>query len=231
MREQHNQLKTLLELDYDPVGVCGRSHHAHASGGTVAAPACTFWRSAERVSVIANAADHAGCRVGAHVMGFHANTEDQRALEGLVRTMDDVSYLDAAEASSIPRLPEHAAWHYAPLAELDSPPDLVVLWLKAQQMMLVYEALGGAHWKHRKKLQVTGRPACGALALAYQSRQPVVSFGCAGMRIFTEIPDHYLLFVVPGARLHELCVSLAETVSANMAMQMFYRNHKDAIPR
>ncbi|MHB1950327.1 MAG: DUF169 domain-containing protein [Acidiferrobacteraceae bacterium] len=226
-REQHDQLHQLLALDHEPVGVRGVAAPPHPTGKVSAAPACTLWREGAGAPITADAARHSGCRVGSHVMGFPVNSVDQRELERIACTMVDVSYLDPDEVSLIPRLPEHAAWRYAALADMESAPDLVVLWLKPGQMMLINEALGGAHWKYPKGIRITGRPACAALACAYESGEPVMSFGCTGMRTFTGIPDHYLLFVVPGARVEALCSALAHTVSANRAMRMFYDEHKE----
>ena len=188
--------------------------------------ACSFWRRAETTSFTADATAHINCKVGAHVMGFSLEGEDMQALGALVQTMTGVSYIMPEEVPALPRLPEHTAWRYTPLRESASTPELVLLWIDGRQVMLIQEALGSAHWKSGKGLRTTGRPACGALALAYHHAEAVLSFGCAGMRTFTEIPDHYMLCVVPGELVEGLCRGLEQTAQSNAAVQCVYDKQK-----
>jgi len=225
--EQHNQLKTLLRLAYDPVGVSGASDSDPITAGLAPAPsACSFWRRAETTSFTADAKSHTNCKVGAHVMGFSLAGEDMQALGALVQTMTGVSYIMPEEVPALPRLPEHKAWHYTSLHAAASLPELVLLWVDGRQVMLIQEAMGSAHWKSGKGLRTTGRPACGALALAYQNAEAVVSFGCAGMRTFTEIPDRYMLMVVPGELVEGLCRGLEQTAKSNACVQSVYDKQK-----
>jgi uncharacterized protein (DUF169 family) len=225
--EQHNLFKTLLGLAYDPVGVSGASDSDPVTAGLVPAPsACSFWRRAETSRFTADAKSHSNCKVGAHVMGFSLEGEDRQALGALVQTMTGVSYIMPEEVAALPRLPEHKAWHYTPLSMASATPELVLLWIDGRQVMLVQEAMGNAHWKSGKGLRTTGRPACGALALAYHHAEAVLSFGCAGMRTFTEIPDHYMLLVVPGEAVEGLCRALAQTAKSNAAVQCVYDKQK-----
>ena len=228
--EQHNQLKKLLQLAYDPVGVSGVSDSDPVTAGLAPAPsACSFWRRAETARFTADAKSHTNCKVGAHVMGFSLAGEDMQALGELVQTMTGVSYIMPEEVSALPRLPEHKAWHYTPLAAALAQPELVLIWVEGRQVMLIQEAMGSAHWKSGKGLRTTGRPACGALALAYQHAEAVLSFGCAGMRTFTQIPDHFMLLVLPGETVAGLCRSLEQTTQSNAAVQCVYDKQKTLI--
>ncbi len=225
--EQHHQLKTLLRLAYDPVGVSGASDSDPITKGLAPAPsACSFWRRAETASFTADAKSHTNCKVGAHVMGFSLAGEDMQALGALVQTMTGVSYIQPEEVPALPRLPEHKAWRYTSLSAASSTPELVLLWIDGRQVMLVQEAMGSAHWKSGKGLRTTGRPACGALALAYHHAEAVLSFGCAGMRTFTEIPEHYMLFVMPGELIEGLCSGLEQTAKSNACVQGVYDKQK-----
>jgi len=227
--EQHHQLKILLGLGYDPVGVSGASDSDPITANLTPAPsACSFWRRAETARFTADTASHMNCKVGAHVMGFSLDEQDMRALGELVQTMTGVAYIAAEEVPALPRLPEHKAWHYTPLRAASSTPELVLMWIDGRQVMLIQEAMGSAHWKSGKGLRTTGRPACGALALAYHHAEAVLSFGCAGMRTFTEIPDHYMLLVVPGESVEGLCRGLEQTAQSNAAVQCVYDKQKTA---
>ncbi len=225
--EQYNQLKKLLQLAYDPIGISSASNSDPISAGLAPAPsACRFWRRAETASFTADAASHNNCKVGAHVMGFSLAGEDMQALGALVQTMTGVSYIMPEEVPALPRLPEHNAWHYTPLSAALATPELVLLWIDGRQVMLIQEAMGSAHWKSGKGLRTTGRPACGALALAYHHAEAVLSFGCAGMRTFTEIPDGLMLLVVPGESVEGLCLALGQTAKSNAAVQCVYDKQK-----
>jgi uncharacterized protein (DUF169 family) len=225
--EQHHQLKNLLRLAYDPVGVSGAGDSEPISAGLAPAPsACRFWRRAETARFTADAAAHIHCKVGAHVMGFSLGEQDMQALGTLVQTMTGVAYIMPEEVPALPRLPEHQAWHYTPLSAATATPELVLLWIDGRQVMLIQEAMGSAHWKSGKGLRTTGRPACGALALAYQHAEAVLSFGCAGMRSFTEIPDQFMLLVVPGEAVAGLCRGLEQTAQSNAAVQCLYDRQK-----
>jgi uncharacterized protein (DUF169 family) len=159
-------------------------------------------------------------------MGFSLGEQDMQALGALVQTMTGIAYIAPEEVPALPRLPEHKAWHYTPLSAAPSTPELVLMWVDGRQVMLVQEAMGSAHWKSGKGLRTTGRPACGALALAYHHAEAVLSFGCAGMRTFTEIPDHYMLLVVPGESVEGLCRGLEQTAQSNAAVQCVYDKQK-----
>jgi uncharacterized protein (DUF169 family) len=225
--EQHHQLKTLLQLTHDPVGVSGASDSDPITAGLAPAPsACRLWRRAETARFTADAKSHTNCKVGAHVMGFSLAGEDMQALGALVQTMTGVSYIMPEEVPALPRLPEHQAWHYTPLSAASATPELVLIWIDGRQVMLIQEAMGSAHWKSGKGLRTTGRPACGALALAYQHAEAVLSFGCAGMRTFTEIPDGFMLLVVPGEAVAGLCHGLEQTAKSNAAVQCVYDKQK-----
>ena len=227
LAEQHHQLKTLLQLAYDPVGVSGTGDSSPITSGLAPAPsACSFWRRAETARFTADAKSHMNCKVGAHVMGYSLAGEDMQALGALVQTMTGVSYIMPDEVPALPRLPEHKAWHYTPLSAAASDPELVLLWIDGRQVMLLQEAMGSAHWKSGKGLRTTGRPACGALALAYHHAEAVLSFGCAGMRTFTEIPDGLMLLVLPGELVDGLCRALEQTMKSNTAVQCVYDKQK-----
>lgn len=102
----------------------------------------------------------------------------------------------------------------------------MLLWIDGRQVMLIQEAMGNAHWRSGKGLRTTGRLACGALALAYHHAEAVLSFGSTGMRTFTEIPNGFMLLVVPGESVEGLCRGLEQTAQSNAAMQSVYDKQK-----
>lgn len=226
--QQAKILKDRLGLGYEPIGLSAITHNESVAGaGKCTAPsACSLWRKAEQQGLIADAAAHNNCKIGAHVMGFSLDAADGRELGALVEILASVSYIEPDEAAALPRMPESKAWRYAPLQSKEEIPELVLLWLDARQTMLLQEAMGSADWVHDRRFRTTGRPACGALPLAYHTERPVLSFGCAGMRTFTEIPDSHMLMVIPGKLLEGMCAGLERAHQSNQAVQSVYDQQK-----
>jgi uncharacterized protein (DUF169 family) len=229
--ESAASLSDLLALDHPPVGL---SFVTQAPDGMAVAEhavpsSCTFWREAERGVFYAPAAQHFNCPVGAMVMGFTLPEDVTTQLGGFVQSMCDAQYLEMAEAEKIPSVGSNAAGIvYGPLGDVPGEPDLVLLWLTPGQAMIFNEAAGTASWTEAP-MEVSGRPGCTALALAAKNDQPRLSLGCAGMRVFTEIPDDRVLAVLPGSGVTGFVAALQGVVESNSRMRTFYAGHKAAI--
>ena len=191
--------------------------------------ACGFWRRAEDGVFFAAAPQHYNCAVGSMVMGFDLPANVATELGGLVETMGSWSYLEADEAANIPTVQRPSAGIvYGPLEEFPLDPAVVLMWLTPRQAMLFNEAIGAANWATPVG-RVVGRPACAAIPLALRDSRPTQSFGCAGMRTFTGMPDDKMLGVVPGEQLREFVDGLGVIAGANARMQDFYDERKAAV--
>lgn len=221
-------VRSLLNLDVAPVALtfaseppAGVPQTTHTSPST-----CGFWRHAEKSTFYATAEQHHNCQIGAMVMGFELPPEIMDQIGGLVGTMCGHSYLSPEEGDKIPSVGGGAhGILYGPLAEFPADPDLVLLWLTPSQAMIYYEAIGAASWA-AEPTRIGGRPACAALPMALQSSRPTLSFGCMGMRTFTEISDDRMLAVVPGGKLGQFVDALRVTASANQTMESYYQGRK-----
>ncbi|AKH83953.1 hypothetical protein AA958_19140 [Streptomyces sp. CNQ-509] len=211
----------LTFTDAPPEGVAGPAHAVTS--------ACAFWRMAEQGVFYAPAEAHDNCPIGAMVMGFPLTEPLKAQLGELVTSMCDCTYLSPEEGDKIPGIEASAAGIlYGPLADLPTAPQVVLFWLTPRQAMLYNEAAGTANWANTNILS-TGRPACAALPSAISSGSPTISWGCIGMRTFTDIPDDRLLAAVPGARLDAFLDDLERTVAANQTMKTFYEGKKAAL--
>jgi uncharacterized protein (DUF169 family) len=94
--------------------------------------------------------------------------------------------------------------------------------------MIWNEACGEARWQRGIPAPVTGRPACAALPAGIGQRRSVLSFGCIGMRTFTDVSGDRMLAVVPGSLLVEFAEKLWVMRSTNDAMQSFYKGRLSA---
>lgn len=225
------RLSTALGLSIGPIALTFTDNPPDgiASPSRVVPSACGFWRLAEQGVFYAPAEAHDNCPVGAMVMGFPLSDTLRTQLGELVTSMCECMYLSSDEGDKIPAVaPSAAGILYGPLADLPTDPQVVLFWLTPHQAMLFNEASGTASWAQGSILS-TGRPACAAVPSALSASAPVISWGCAGMRTFTEIPDDRLLAAVPGTRLESFLDDLDRVVASNDTMRTFYEGRKASL--
>jgi len=229
VRTMAHDFTTSLELDTPPIALapCDRAPAGVTPFEGSVPSACTFWRRAETAVFYATAAQHFGCPIGALVMGFALPAPVEGELKRLVGLMVEGGYLKEREPARIPALPvKSAGVVYGPLAQFPIDPAFVVLWLTPRQGMLLAEASGTTYWTHGSDAGLLGRPACAALPVAATRSAATVSFGCTGMRTFTEVADDRLLAVIPGREAPAVATALTGTLEANRMMQAFYESRK-----
>lgn len=228
-RDLSARLVQALGLNTPPIGLCFVSEKpAEISNFEESVPsACTLWRRAEKGVFFAAPDRHFNCPIGAMTMGFELPDEVKANLMGAVGMMCSNQYIAADEPAHIPGIQKaKSGIVYGPLADLPAAADLVVMWLSPRQLMFFNEASGNCSWSSSSSSKVFGRPACGALPVAFAESQPAISAGCLGMRTFTEISDDRLLGVVPGSALGSFCEAVDRTIAANAAMQTYYTGQK-----
>jgi uncharacterized protein (DUF169 family) len=112
---------------------------------------------------------------------------------------------------------------YGPLDAFPLDADAVVCWLSPMQAMIWNEVCSEARWDRDVSAPVTGRPACAALPAGSNQNRPILSFGCMGMRTFTDVAVDRMLATIPGTLLAEFAAKLQAMRSANDTMQSFYK--------
>jgi uncharacterized protein (DUF169 family) len=229
VRDMATKLTATLGLDTRPIALAladAPPAGVRTFEGTVPS-ACTFWRRAESAVFYATAAQHFRCPVAAMVMGFEMPDDAKAELMGLVGVMVEGGYLGADEATRIPTLPRpRAGVVYGPLQDFPIEPDAIVLWLTPRQAMLMSEASGACHWMGSTPAATLGRPACAAIPTAVSRGAVTASFGCIGMRTYTDIADDHMLAVVPASAATQLAATLVDIVAANHAMAEFHEARK-----
>jgi uncharacterized protein (DUF169 family) len=147
---------------------------------------------------------------------------------GLVEQMCSCGYITGDEPAHLPTVrSEKNGIVYGPLVDFPIPADVVLLWLTPRQAMIFQEASESARWSSAGPSgRILGRPGCAALPVSLDLSKPMLSFGCAGMRTFTEISDELVLGAIPGSELTRFTSGLAATVQANQAMQNYYAGRK-----
>ena len=127
--------------------------------------------------------------------------------------MADIGYMKTDEAPSIPRLPETPAFVYdAPLGKAVVAPDVVIAGGRPASLMRLQEAAARAG--ATSSLPLVGRPTCMALPAA-MAHGTVMSGGCIGNRVYTDLGDDELYLMIPGARLADIVRELGVIAKAN----------------
>ena len=139
-------------------------------GRTGPVPAgCVFWTKAVDRTFSTVASDHANCSVGTLVHGFAGL--DEVAGNSDVAALVQSGWVTPEQIPDIPTVRERpGSVTYGPLAEASGTPDVVLIRIKADQLMLMAEAVPG--------LQIGGKPQCRVVAIAKEQGQVAASLGC-----------------------------------------------------
>jgi uncharacterized protein (DUF169 family) len=232
-REIAARLQQALQLVWPPVAVCFEDRPPQDVPRVAAAgpSGCSYWkRAAEGESFYTLAADHYHCPIGAHTHNIELPEEHSSERSGLLQTMYELGYLRPDEVADIPRrrAPFNVAV-YAPLATAARRPDVVLFRGNCRQMMILAEAAQGAGV--RSAAAMMGRPTCAAIGHVLHSGQAVVSLGCIGNRVYTQLADDELYVVLPGEGLEAVAAVLDRLVEANRQLEDYHRARIAAVSR
>jgi uncharacterized protein (DUF169 family) len=191
---------------------------------------CGFWRRAAQGHVFYTVpADHYHCAIGSYTHRFSPPPEQRAAFEQTVGLMVASGYLRPEELSQILQLPHTpGVVVYAPLGATPVAPDVVLLAGRPGRLMLVCEAaqrVGAA-----APLPLLGRPTCMALPAAL-AQGTVMSLGCIGNRIYTDLGEDELYVAIPGQALPRVVDALAEVVAANTQLADYHRQRRQQLAR
>jgi uncharacterized protein (DUF169 family) len=202
-------------VDTPPEGV--RRHQGTPPSG------CTFWKlAASSEPFYAEASAHLGCALGAYTHGAELSAENMQELSSLIGTMVGVSYLKQEEVPHVPKRTAPLRYVvYGPLGKIPVAPDVVLVRGNARQLMVLTEA--GRAAGHLNATPTMGRPACAMIPQCIASNEMLVSLGCTGNRVYTEIADDEGYVSIAGPVLATTMERLATIVTANEAIEAFHR--------
>lgn len=175
---------------------------------------CSFWRlAAQGRTFYTVPADHFNCAIGSYTHNMPLPPERGQELEQTLDLMTGIGYIRMEEVSGITRLPRTpAAVVYAPLGEMPVGPDVILLAGRPGRMMLIHEAATRAGVAPR--LPLLGRPTCMALPAALLSGV-VVSAGCIGNRVYTDLGEDELYVAIPAKDLCRIADEIDGIAAAN----------------
>ena len=175
---------------------------------------CSFWRLAAQGRIFYTVpADHFNCAIGSYTHNMPLPSERSQELEQTLGLMTGIGYIRMEEVPGIPRLPRTpGAVVYAPLGETPVSPDVILLTGRPGRIMLIHEAATRAGVA--AQFPLLGRPTCMALPAALVSGV-VVSTGCIGNRVYTDLGEDELYVVIPAKDLGPIADEVEGITAAN----------------
>jgi uncharacterized protein (DUF169 family) len=182
---------------------------------------CSFWRLAsEGAAFYTEASDHFNCPIGSYTHAIDLPASRRGELEQVLTLMSNIGYVRMEEVPSIPRLPRTPAFiYYAPLEAATIAPDVVIAAGRPSSLMRLQEAAASAG--AASTLPLLGRPTCMALPAA-MAHGSVMSSGCIGNRVYTDLGDDELYVMIPGARIEAIVRQLATINAANDTLRAYH---------
>ena len=189
---------------------------------------CTFWSLALTGDGFYTVpGDHLNCPIGSYTHAIDLPAARAPELEQALSLMTSIGYVKMEEVPSIPRLSQSPAFiYYAPLGSATVAPDVVIAAGKPGPLMRLQEAAARAG--AASTLPLLGRPTCMALPAA-MAHGSVMSTGCIGNRVYTDLADEELYLMIPGPRLADVVRELAVISSANDTLLQYHQQRRVAL--
>ena len=189
---------------------------------------CSFWRIAAAGSTFYTVpGDHYNCPIGSYTHGIDLPQARAKELEGTLTLMAGIGYIKMEEVPGIPRLARSpGAVVYAPLGDASVDPDVVIFSGRPGRVMLLQEAAQRAGVGVQAPL--LGRPTCMALPAAL-THGAIVSTGCIGNRVYTDLGEDELYVVVPGRDLQRVADEVGTIAEANGKLSAYHRDRRGAL--
>lgn len=223
-----DQLTSALSLKLSPVAVSLTSavpEGVERFGGKLAA-GCGFWEQAATRAFATVAADHELCAIGVHTHNLEgASPATQHELGEVLKVMADLDYVRPEEVAEIPVLEQPTAVVvYAPLASAPLAPDVVVLFARADQSLILSEA---AMQVDGAVAPAMGRPACAMIPQAKNSGRAAMSLGCCGARAYLDaLTPETALWALPGAAIASYAERITSLARANQVLAGFHQRRR-----
>lgn len=219
-----------LDLTQPPVAVClaetvppGVAMWAgHSPAG------CRFWQEAASRVFATAPADHSLCSIGQYTHNLEMTPATGADLAAALKVFGDLSYVRAQDVAAIPVLaskPQYVI--YGPLAEAPAAPDVVLLFVRADQTLILAEA---SQQLENGLPPAMGRPACAVIPQARNTGRSALSLGCCGARAYLDVlPPEVALYAIPGATLEAFTERIAALAKANRILTRFHQIRRQQV--
>jgi uncharacterized protein (DUF169 family) len=223
-------LTTSLNLKQPPIAIsfCD-SVPAGVPAHTGSVPAgCRFWEDAAAGAFSTAAADHYRCAIGVYTHNLQPSPEQQTDLMDALKVFADLGYVRPEDLPQIPVLkgqPKHVV--YSPLARTPLAPDVVLLFVNANQTLILSEATQQVEGQVAPAM---GRPACAVVPQVMNNARAALSLGCCGARAYLDVlPDDVAIFAIPGGKLEAYTERIEALSKANALLSRFHGIRRRAV--
>jgi uncharacterized protein (DUF169 family) len=218
------KLTESLTLALPPIAICFTdTAPAGIRNWTGRVPAgCRFWQEAATEAFVTSPADHDLCAIGTFTHNLEITEAHEADRGDALAVLAQLAYVREQDIPSIPVLesrPSHVI--YGPLASMPLVPDVVLLFAKADQMLILSEA---AQQVEGGLPPAMGRPACAIVPQAMNTGRAALSLGCCGARAYLDVlTEEVALWAIPGSKLNDYVERIATLANANAVLTIFHK--------
>jgi uncharacterized protein (DUF169 family) len=216
-----------LDLTLPPIAVCLADEVPHGvPPARDPVPAgCAFWERAAAGAFVTRAADHEACAIGTFTHNLATTPAHEVDRADALKVFADLGYVRPEDLPRIPFLATRPRYIvYAPLAEATLPPDVVLLFVRADQALILAEASDSLEAGLPPAM---GRPACAVVPQVKNTGRAALSLGCCGARAYLDsFTEEVALYAIPGSRLAEYGQRVGELARANRVLGTFHRTRR-----
>lgn len=189
---------------------------------------CRFWQDAAGSTFATSAKDHELCAVGVYTHNLQSSPSQHADLQDALKVFGDLGYVTDRDLALIPVLQSQSKYViYSPLAETPLSPDVVLMFVNANQTLILSEA---TQQVENDNPPAMGRPACGVVAQVMNTRRAALSSGCCGARAYLDaFDDSTAIFAIPGAKLQAYTCRIEALAKANAMLATFHQIRRRAI--
>jgi uncharacterized protein (DUF169 family) len=218
------RLQDTLGLEQPPIAICltdGAPEGVSMWSGPTPA-GCRFWQEAATRVFATAAADHERCAIGQYTHGLEMSPGAAADLQDTLKVLADLTYVRPEDLAAIPVLEKTAKCVvYGPLGEVPLAPDVVLLFVRANQTLILSEA---SQQTEGGLPPAMGRPACAVVPQARNTGRSALSLGCCGARAYLDVlTDDVALYAVPGKSVEAFAERVAALAKANGVLTKFHQ--------
>jgi uncharacterized protein (DUF169 family) len=219
------KLTASIRLALPPIAICFTDKvPAGIRNWTGRVPAgCRFWQEAATEVFATSPSDHDLCAIGTFTHNLETTEAHDADRRDALRVFADLGYVREQDIALIPVL-ESRSSHviYGPLATIPLAPDVVLLFGKAGQMLILSEA--SQQVEGGLAPAAMGRPACAIVPQAKNTGRAALSLGCCGARAYLDVlTDDVALWAIPRSKLDPYAERIAVLAKANAVLTTFHQ--------
>jgi uncharacterized protein (DUF169 family) len=223
-------LAAALHLEQPPIAICfsdAAPDGLHAPAKQVAA-GCRFWEDATVAAFATSSKDHEMCAIGVYTHHLQPTPAQQTDLVDALKVFGALGYVRQEDLPMIPVLASEAKCvTYSPLAHSPLPPDVVLMFANANQILILTEA---TQQIENQNAPAMGRPACAVVAQVMNTGRAALSLGCCGARVYLNIlTEGVAIFAIPGAKLEAYTERVTALANANQVLTEFHQIRRNDI--